>query len=161
MIISHTKMVTRSLLLLLISCCSTLVLANNSVNVTKQDSSFEDIRLEIENAIIENGFVIDFNGNISRMLENTVNVADDVSPVYSNAEFWQFCSSKITRRLTNVNPINIAYCPFVIFAFETVEVPGAITIGYRPLPKDSSRKTNAIISEINELLESIIVKAGK
>jgi len=157
----NTKTVTKALVLLFISFCSAIAFAASPVNLTKHETSFEDIKLEIENAIIENGFVIDFNGNIARMLENTANVADDGTQVFSNAEFWQFCSSEITRKLTKADPLNIAYCPFVVFAFETLNEPGTVTIGYRPLPTHSSIQTNDIINEINSLLESIAVKAGQ
>lgn len=146
--------------LLAVLSMSVSAFATETVNITEYDSTFEDIRLEIENAIIEKGFVIDFNGNISGMLENTANVADNATPVFSNAEFWQFCSSKVTRQLTNADPANIAYCPFVIFAYETMDDLGTVTIGYRPLPKDISKETNDIVKEVNSMLESIVVKAG-
>jgi len=150
-----------SILLALLSIFSASAVASNVVNVTEFDASFEDIRLGIENSILENGFVIDFNGNLSKMLENTANVADDVTPVFMNAEFWQFCSSAITRRMTKADPMNIAYCPFVIFAFETTTEPGTITIGYRPLPIGHSPQNDEIFSEINKLLENIVVKSGE
>jgi len=105
--------------------------------------------------------VIDFNGNISKMLERTSDVANNAEPVYTNAEFWQFCSSAITRKLTSLNPINIRFCPFVIFAYEAVKEPGIVTIGYRPLPADASSHTNETVNEINALLESIVVSAGQ
>jgi len=148
-------------ILLFLSSSAAQVYASDSVGITRENASFEEVRLELENAIVEKGFVIDFNGNIAKMLENTADVADNAEPVYWHAEFWQFCSSAITRKLTSLNPINIRFCPFVVFAYETVKDPGVITIGYRPLTADASAHTNETIHEINALLESIVVSAGQ
>jgi len=157
-----TKLIVNKFLILFaLITFSHTAFAGNTVHVIAHDTSFEDIRLSIENEIIGNGFVIDFNGNISRMLENTVNVADDSTQLYRHAEFWQFCSSQITRKLTNIDPINVAYCPFVVFAFELVSQPGAVTIGYRPLSMNTSQQTNAIVVEINDLLENIVFNAAQ
>jgi len=156
-----TNLTKRIGLIIALSGFLATAFATNTVNVTEFDSSFEEIKLGIENTIIEKGFVIDFNGNLSKMLENTANVADDATPVFKYAEFWQFCSSKITREMTSIDPMNIAYCPFVIFAYETTNEPGTVTIGYRPLPADPSDETNKMIKKINALLESIVVDAGQ
>jgi len=131
-----------------------------SENRLKIKSSYQDIKFEIENAIINKGFVIDFNGNIAKMLENTANTVDNPKTVFKNAEFWQFCSSKITRRLVEQNPANLTFCPFVIYAFETTADPGIVSIGFRPLHTTGIGYNKRIVEEVNNLLHSIVFEVN-
>lgn len=150
---------TLTILSILVSPAATL--ASDLANTTQVETSFENVKFEVENAIIEQGFVIDYTGNIALMLENTINVVDDKTLVFNHAEFWQFCSSKITRELVKTNPANISYCPFVVFAYETVKEPGTVSIGYHRLASSSSEETNKSISKINSLLKNIVESASE
>ncbi len=127
-----------------------------SANPIDLDAAFVDVRVDIENAILNKGFVIDFNGNISRMLANTSEVAENPKPVYVDAQFWQFCSSKTTRQMVELNPSNLMYCPFVIYAYETVDKPGQVTVGYRPLSANENDSHFKMVSDINNMLDAII-----
>jgi hypothetical protein len=43
----------------------------SGLKVYSKQASFEDVRFELENAIVGRGLVVDFNGNVGRMLERT------------------------------------------------------------------------------------------
>jgi hypothetical protein len=49
---------------------------------------------------------------------------------------------------------NIAYCPYVLFAYESAEDPGKVTLGFRRLPEGGGR------DEVNALLEEIAGEAA-
>lgn len=119
-------------------------------------SSFADIREEIENAVIEQGIVVDYNAKVGEMLNRTaadVGVSEDV---YTHAETWQFCSASLSHALVAANPLNIAYCPYTIFAFETKANPGVVTVGFRrSLTRDTQHSIKELES-VDALLDEII-----
>jgi len=153
----HQKMIVIaiSLLVLIAMMYSSDLFASST---TKVEESYETVSFDIETAIVNRGFVIDFKGDIAMMLENTTNVSDSSEKVYKHAGFWQFCSAAITRKLVEKSPDNLGHCPFVIFAYETVAEPGHVTIGYRPLSGEPG--SDSTITEVNDLLASIVKDAS-
>lgn len=130
-------------------------ISNRAFTITL-DAEFSDVVIDIENAILNKGFVIDFNGDIAKMLERTSNGSNDSQAVYKYAKFWQFCSSQFTRQMVEINPENIAYCPFVIFAYETVSDPGQVIVGFQPLVVGKDDDTLGMTNTINAMLISIV-----
>ena len=94
------------------------------------------------------------------MLDRTATDVGSTNPVYKRAETWQFCSSILSRKMVEVNPVNIAFCPYIIFAYETVDKPGTVVVGYRKheAEDDASEK---ILSEIDDHLESIVKEVAE
>lgn len=154
-VLKHKVLVAGVFVLLII-----IVMYSSSVRAMPAASvqqNFETVSFDIENAIVNRGFVIDFKGDIAKMLVNTADVTSDSSNVYRQATFWQFCSSEITRRLTELAPENLKHCPFVIYAYETQQNPGLVHLGYRRVGESGS--TDEIYQEINRLLEAIVAEA--
>jgi len=121
---------------------------------------FDNVRVDIENAIANRGFVVDFHAKIGEMLDRTALDVGSTGSVYKRAETWQFCSSILSRKMVEVNPVNIAYCPYIVFAYETVEKPGTVVVGYRQhdADDDASKK---ILSEIDDHLASIVQEVAE
>ena len=127
---------------------------------------FEDVRDNLKDAIVNKGLVIDYVGHLNQMLERTSEAAQSVTPQgaktpYKNAEYMQFCSSKLTHELVSASPRNIVNCPYVVFAYELTGTPGTIHIGYRPPVGEPSRLTQQVNAKITALLESIVKEAVK
>jgi hypothetical protein len=157
--LKHKALLAGAFILLIV-----IVMYSSSVRATPAvttQADFETVSFDIENAIINRGFVIDFKGDIAKMLVNTSNVTtntkDDDSAIYQQATFWQFCSSDITRRLVELAPENLRHCPFVIYAYETKKEPGNVYLGYRHVGEPDSNLD--IFQEINSLLEAIVSEA--
>lgn len=128
---------------------------SESIISAEVEEEFNNVRIDIESAIANRGFVVDFHSKIGEMLNRTAGDVGSTDPVYRYAETWQFCSSVLSREMVEANPVNLAFCPYIIFAFETVTKPGTVVVGYRAhdVEDDASKK---ILAEVDEHLESIV-----
>lgn len=128
------------------------------------DGTFEIVRDDLKDAIVNRGFVIDYVGHFNKMLTRTskavgsVTAAGKKSP-YKNAQYMQFCPSKLTHEAVSVSPFNIANCPVVLFVFELNYKPGKINVGYRLPMSGPSRLSKKIASDLRALLEQMAVEA--
>lgn len=122
-------------------------------------ASFDDVKFELSNAIIDRGLKVDFSGSISQMLDRTGADVGSTQQVYKHAEFMSFCSAKLSRQMMEADPANVAFCPYTVFIYETVAAPGEIVIGYRPPALLGNEASRAALGEIDKLL-SAIVKAA-
>jgi hypothetical protein len=74
--------------------------------------------------------------------------------LYRNAEFLQFCSAVVSRNAMEADIANIAFCPYIVFAYEAETKPGEVVIGFRELPSGPGR------DEVNTLLTEIVDQAA-
>jgi Domain of unknown function DUF302 len=123
--------------------------------------TFEDVKFELTNAIVARGLVIDQTGNIGGMLDRTGADVGSTKPIYKRAEYFTFCSAKLSRQMMEADPLNMAYCPYVMFAFERADAPGQVTIGYRRPDIAGSEASKAALSAIDALLGGIAKDATK
>jgi uncharacterized protein (DUF302 family) len=123
--------------------------AGDDVKTIESDAAFADVSSGIENAIVNRGFKVDYHGFIGDMLKRTATDVDAGKALYKDAEFFTFCSAVVSRKVMEADIGDIAYCPYVVFAYETEEKPGAVTVGFRMLPEGGERDAvNALLSEI-------------
>jgi hypothetical protein len=95
---------------------------------------YEDVKFELTNAIINRGLVIDYTGQIGKMVERTGADVGSTKPLYVQAEFLTFCSAKLSRAMMEAELNNVGFCPYVMFIYEAATV-----VGYRrPLLVSSS-----------------------
>lgn len=124
-------------------------------------ASFDDVKFELTNAIVNRGLVIDATGRLGDMLVRTGKDVGSEKPIYKHAEYVTFCSSKLSRRMMEADPANIAFCPYVIFIYEPVATPGEIVVGYRAPFMRGDTPSKAALVEIDALLGAIIKEAVK
>jgi len=125
-------------------------------------SSFEDVVFEVENAIVDEGLIIDYRGHVNTMLERTseaVGNKGEKSP-YIDATYLHFCSAALTHEAVSADPENLAICPYVIFAYELKSAPGTTYVGYRRPLAGSSEATLAALAKIEALLDRIVRSAS-
>jgi uncharacterized protein (DUF302 family) len=153
----------RNLMLVAALLCAAAVAAlpaaaQDLVKVTKA-AAYDDIRFELTNAIIGKGLVIDFNGRIGEMLERTGADIGATKKIYKQAEYFAFCSAKLSREAMEADPLAIAHCPYVVFLYETAEKPGEVVIGYRrPLNWGVAGEA---LRRVDSLLADIVRQAAK
>jgi len=121
--------------------------------------SYEDVRFELNNAIVSRGLVIDSNGQVSAMLERTGADVGSTKPIYKKAEYFTFCSAKLSRAMMEADAANVGLCPYVVFIYETEAAPGTIHVGYRRLGLQGSAQTRAALSAVEKLLDEIAKEA--
>lgn len=124
-------------------------------------ASFADAKLDLSDAITKRGLVVDFNGNVGRMLERTGKDVGSTKPLYKDAEYLTFCSAQLSRQMMEADAANGGYCPFVMFIYEADARPGEVVIGYRRMPQTGNPASLKAFSAINALLEGIASEAAK
>ena len=136
--------------------------AQDIVTRTKQ-GTFDDVRFELGNAVIATGVSVQSEGNIAAMLGRTATDVGATETVYSRAEFIAFCSAKYSRAMMEADPTNIAFCPFVVFAYETKAKPGEIVVGYRRpvVPASQGPASVKAAADVDALLAKIVADTVK
>jgi uncharacterized protein (DUF302 family) len=125
--------------------------AGDDVKTVQSDAAFADVASGIENAIVNRGFKVDYHGFIGDMLKRTATDVDAGKALYKDAEFFTFCSAVVSRKVMEGDIGDIAYCPYVVFAYEPAETPGKVTVGFRQLPAGGERDAvNALLTDIIE-----------
>lgn len=123
--------------------------ADALVTTYETDAPFADVAADIQDAIVNRGYVVDYQGHIGEMLKRTAGDVGATKPLYKDAEFLQFCSAVVSRSAMEADIGNIAYCPYVVFAYAAEATPGKVVVGYRRLPKGEGRdQVNALLDEI-------------
>lgn len=135
------------------------VVAADAVMYSRSGSTYEDVRLELENAIIGEGLKIDYTGNIAGMLERTGKDVGSNAPIYLKAEFFTFCSAKLSRQMMEADPANMSQCPYVVFIYQRAATVKEVTVGYRKLKAEGRGKK--ALDEINAMLDRIAKSATK
>ena len=133
--------------------------AEDSISFTRRGSVYEDVRIDLENAVIAEGLKIDYSGNIAAMLQRTGPDVGSNQPVYQHAEFIMFCSAKLSRAMMEADPANMSKCPYVVFIYQRAATTKEIVVGYRKV-EVSGRGAKAL-EEINKLLDRIVRAAAK
>jgi uncharacterized protein (DUF302 family) len=134
--------------------------AQELVTFTKK-ASFDDARFDLTNAITNRGLVIDSNGKVGDMLARTGKDVGSTKAVYKAAEYFAFCSAKLSREMMEADAANLGYCPFIMFAYETAAKPGEVVVGYRKLPIVGNEGSSKAFGEINAMLDAIAKEAAK
>ena len=107
--------------------------------------SYDDSTFAIENAIIERGLVIDQVNQIGAMLDRTAKDVGATKRIYKHAQTYLFCSAVVSRAVMEADPLNIAYCPYKVFVFETDE---GVTIGHLKYPAGAMQQAEKLVDGI-------------
>lgn len=134
---------------------------SDDIKTAVSKSSFEDVKFELNNAIVNRGLVIDYTGRLADMLARTGKDVGSEKQIYRHAEYVTFCSAKLSRAMMEADPANIAMCPYVIFFYETAAKPGEVVVGYRRPVLRGNDKSKAALKEVDALLAGILKDAAK
>lgn len=140
---------TASLALVASIAAASAAVAQEAVTTWSVEAPFEQVAGDLEDAIVNRGYVIDYHGFIGDMLKRTASDVGGASALYRDAEFFQFCSAVVSREAMEADIDNIAFCPYVLFAYEAESDPGSVVIGFRRLPDGPGRDAvNTLLGEI-------------
>ena len=124
-------------------------------------ASFEDVKFDLTNAVIERGLVVDYTGNVAGMLDRTGADVGSTRKLYRHAEYLVFCSAKLSRQMMEADPTNIGFCPFVVYIYERTDKPGEIVVGARPPTARGDDASRKALAEVEALLQGIVSDAVK
>lgn len=119
--------------------------ANETSTVYDFDGNFEDATFSVESAIVGKGLVIDYVSHTGEMLNRTgVDVGSKVK-LFDEADIFVFCSAVVSRKVMEIDPMNIAHCPYGVFVAER---EGKVMVGYRNYPEGAMQEVQALLDEI-------------
>lgn len=132
--------------------------AHDPLTVRSVKRAYGDVRTDLQNAIVNQGLKVDLNGKIGEMLKRTAADIGASGEVYADAEYFTFCSSKLSRTMMEADPANMGLCPYTMFIFQR---PGSdeVTVGYKAMVMRGNEKSLASLKEINKLLDTILAEA--
>ena len=119
--------------------------AEDSSTVYDFEGSFDDATFSVESAIVGKGLVIDYVSHTGEMLNRTGADVGSTKPLFDAADIFVFCSAVLSRKMMEINPMNIAHCPYGIFVAER---EGRVMVGYRNYPKGPMQEVQALLDEI-------------
>jgi uncharacterized protein (DUF302 family) len=120
------------------------------VTTYRSTAPFDEVRQNLADAIVNRGYVIDYEAHIGKMLARTK----------ERANAMQFCSAMLSRNTMQADVMNIAYCPYVLFVFQARLDDPTVTIGFRRLPERGSAESKAALATVNKLLDDIAREAA-
>jgi len=127
-------------------CLSAPAQAADGVVTYETDDSFEDAVFALENAILDQGLVIDSVSHTGEMLERTKADVGSTVTLFDQADVYSFCSAALSRKVMEADPMNIRFCPYDIFVMQQ---PGAkVTVGYRTFPDGPMQEVQALLDTI-------------
>lgn len=132
------------------------------VTTYRSTAPFDDVRQNLADAIVNRGYVIDYEAHIGKMLARTKTDVGASQTLFAKgrANAMQFCSAVLSRNTMQADVMNIAYCPYVLFVFQKRSDDPTVTVGFRRLPERGSAKSKAALATINELLDDIAREAA-
>jgi uncharacterized protein (DUF302 family) len=114
------------------------------------DESFDDVIFGLENAILDQGLVIDGTNHVGEMLARTGPDVGSDKTVFLNADVYSFCSAALSRKVMDADPMNLMFCPYDIFVMVRPETPNETTIGYRAMPEGPMKEVEALLETISK-----------
>ncbi len=123
--------------------------------VFSTESTFEDAKDDLLEAIGSNGLVVSYTSHAKTMLDNTAAVSGVTKSVYSDAEILLFCKADLSHDLVARNPHNIVLCPYSIAIYVLTGDLERVYLSYRTI-EASNEKIKALTKPIEELLIKII-----
>lgn len=119
--------------------------ANETSTVYDFDGSFEDATFSVESAIVGKGLVIDYVSHTGEMLNRTGDDVGSKVKLFDEADIFVFCSAVVSRKVMEIDPMNIAHCPYGVFVAER---EGKVMVGYRNYPEGAMQEVQALLDEI-------------
>jgi hypothetical protein len=132
------------------------------VTTYRSVAPFDEVRQDLADAIINRGYVIDYEAHIGKMLARTAADVGASQTVFAKgrANAMQFCSAVLSRNMMQADVMNIAYCPYVLFVFQERLDDPTVTIGFRRLPERGSEESKTALATVNKLLDDIAREAA-
>ena len=128
--------------------------ADELVTAYETETDYDVVASDLDDAIVNRGYVINNRGNIAEMLERTAGAVGATKVIYRHAEVFEFCSAVFSRSMMEADIRNIAFCPLAVFVYEAQADPGKVVVGFRRLPPGPGR------DDVNSLLDSIASEAA-
>jgi len=144
----------------LIAACTPPKPATPATSVVRYsaEGEFDNVRDDLQNAIIAKGLVIDNTSFIAKMLDRTGKDVGSTKPIFTEGrgQAFSFCSATISRKTMEADAHNIVFCPYALVVYSTVAEPKKVYVAYRrPVLTEGSEAARTSLKEVEALLDGI------
>lgn len=116
---------------------------------TKQvEGGFEDVAFAVEQAITNEGLVIDSTHHVGEMLSRTKGDVGGGKDLFTAADTYNFCSAVVSRKVMEADISNVQFCPYSVFVYEAAAEPGRVVVGHPVYPGEAMAEVNALLDKI-------------
>ena len=129
------------------------------LHLFKVEAEFDDVKFDLENAIVNAGLKIIYHGNIGEMLARTGGEVGSKDKVYEHAEFFTFCSAPNSHATMNADPRNIGFCPYLLYVYQLSGDKGITYVGYRRPIAGGSDASKKALKTLDNFLEKLVKEA--
>jgi uncharacterized protein (DUF302 family) len=130
-----------------------------TMRYTTTEIPYEDVVLNLELAITGRGFVIDNRSYIGKMLRRTGKDLGLGGEVFANAQQFHFCPATYSRNMMEASPHNIAFCPYIISAYNLPDDPKTVYVAFRRPNIVGSEASQKALKAVDDLLKSLVEEA--
>jgi len=111
-------------------------------------ADYEDVVFNVEQAITNQGLVIDHVSHIGEMLSRTMGDVGSKKELFTNAQVFSFCSATVSREVMEAKLRNIQFCPYGVYVYQSAEEGAPVTVGYREFNEMSMQPVNYLLQQI-------------
>ena len=126
---------------------ATPAMADKAITYIVQED-IEDVLFSLESEIIGRGLKIDNISHVGTMLDRTAMDVGATEKIFFRAQVFSFCSATVSREVMQVNPANLAYCPYTIFAYTTPDAMDTTVVGHDDYPENEMQAVEDLLSGI-------------
>ena len=126
---------------------ATPAMADKAITYIVQED-IEDVLFSLESEIIGRGLKIDNISHVGTMLDRTAMDVGATEKIFFRAQVFSFCSATVSREVMQVNPANLAYCPYSIFAYTTPDAMDTTVVGHDDYPENEMQAGEDLLSGI-------------
>ena len=114
----------------------------------KVEEDIEDVLFAVESEIIGRGYKIDTVSKVGAMLDRTRGDVGGTKKIFRDAQIFSFCSAKLSREVMEIDPANLAYCPYRVFIYATADKPDETVVGHDVFPEGEMKRVEALLDSI-------------
>ena len=111
-------------------------------------AEYDDVVFNVEQAITNQGLVIDHVSHIGEMLSRTMGDVGGKKELFTNAQVFSFCSATVSRDVMEAKLRNIQFCPYGIYVYQSAEEGAPVTVGYREFNEMTMQPVNYLLQQI-------------
>ena len=121
------------------------------------EGSFQNVRDDLQMAIIGRGIKINSVSRIGEMLQRTGKDLGASKEIFAHAEAFEFCSATVSRQAMEADPHNIVFCPYVIAVYSLPGETDKTYISFRR-PLAAGGEQPRALQEIERLMAGIVAE---
>ncbi|MDP2880011.1 MAG: DUF302 domain-containing protein [Azonexus sp.] len=127
---------------------ATLAQAEEWMVKRKLAGNFVDTRDAVVMAIENRGLVINYTSHIADMLQRTGADIGATRQIFEQAEIIEFCSAGLSRKMMEMDPHNIVFCPFAISIYTLPGEKNTTWVSYRQPQGPAARLVAPLLRDI-------------